>query len=71
MCRELKIAVVPYFKLISQAEENHDKLKVVCVIEIRFRQVYLPYQYKQSVLLLTDLSVSCVVASCFLRKAIG
>jgi hypothetical protein len=33
---ELKKVVMPNFRLISQAENKHDKL----LIEIRFRQVY-------------------------------
>jgi hypothetical protein len=41
MFYELKKALMPYFKLISQTKKNHDKLKTVCVlIEIPFRQVY-------------------------------
>jgi hypothetical protein len=38
MYDEFKKAVLSYFKVISQIEENHDKLKIACVlIEVRFR----------------------------------
>jgi hypothetical protein len=38
MYGELKKAAMPYFKVISQPEENHDKLERACVvIEVRFK----------------------------------
>jgi hypothetical protein len=41
MYDELKKAAVSYFKLISQAEKNHEKHKIACVVvEIQFRQVF-------------------------------
>jgi hypothetical protein len=40
MYGELKKAVMPSFRLISQAERNHDNIKIACVlIQIRFREL--------------------------------
>jgi hypothetical protein len=32
MYGELKKVIMPYFKLISQPQKNHDKLKIACVL---------------------------------------
>jgi hypothetical protein len=58
---ERKKAVLPYFKLISLAEKNLNRLKIVCVqIKIRFMHTAVLIQVKCGIDETT--CVSCAVA---------
>jgi hypothetical protein len=59
----LKIAAVPYFKLISQAEKNYSRLNITCVlIEIGCRHACRTNTSKICYCC-SNLSVSCAMAS--------
>jgi hypothetical protein len=58
---------MPYLKVISQTKENHDKLKIACVlVEIRFKQVYCTKTIK-----CVPVETTCLLAVLWLPKESG